>query len=106
MAKESKTESFPFPSEKFTGMARSVETCNNQGFKNFRILTMQITNGVVTKVKRSDPYANFEAIARLELWNELDIHHLNNIWADGITLRERPGKLISELIPFASEQSK
>lgn len=72
--------------EPFTGLARSVECYNNAGFRNFRILTLHIENGLVTKVERSDAYANFEAISRMEMANEIAVHHLNNNWENGRTL--------------------
>lgn len=70
----------------FSGIARSVEAYDNQGFRNFRILTLHIEKGQVVKVEHSDPYANFEAISRLELANELAILHLNDRWENGRTL--------------------
>ncbi len=70
----------------FTGIARSVEAFDNQGFRNFRILTLHIEDGGVTKIERSDPIASFEAIAKLELTNELAVIHLNNTWTNGKTL--------------------
>lgn len=71
---------------KFSGIARSVEAFDNQGFRNFRILTLHIEEGRVVKIDHSDPYANFEAISRLELANELAILHLNDRWENGRTL--------------------
>lgn len=70
----------------FTGVARSVEAFDNQGFRNFRILTLHLENGMVMKIHYSDPYASFEAIARMELWNEMSILNLNNNWKNGATL--------------------
>jgi hypothetical protein len=70
----------------FTGVARSVEAYDNQGHNNFRIVTLYIENGIVTRIVRSDPYANFELIAKLEIQNELAIMNLNNNWKDGRTL--------------------
>lgn len=67
---------------KFTGVARSVEAYDNQGFNNFRIVTLHIENGVVVKVHKSDPYQNFELIAMNELVTEKSIINLNNNWAD------------------------
>lgn len=72
--------------ELFTGLARSVEAFDNQGFRNFRIITLNIEHGKVTKVEYSDPYANFEAISRMELWNEMGILNLNNNWQPGKTM--------------------
>lgn len=71
----------------FSGVARSVQCFLNNGkFKDFRILTLTLDEGVVVDVKYSDPYASFEAISRMELSNEMAIHHLNNNWQDGRTL--------------------
>jgi hypothetical protein len=70
----------------FTGLARSVQAYDNQGFRNFRIVTLHIQNGKVIKQEYSDPYASFEAISRMEIQNEMSIHHLNNTWADGKSL--------------------
>ena len=70
----------------FSGIARTVECYNNNGFRNFRILTLQIDKGVVKKVTPSDPYASFEAIVKMELANELSVINLNNNWEDGKTL--------------------
>jgi hypothetical protein len=72
---------------RFTGIARSVECYNTNGqFRNFRIVTLHLEEGVVKKATRSDPYASFEAISRLELWNELAVINLNNNWSDGKAL--------------------
>lgn len=71
----------------FTGIARSVECYNTHGkYKNFKILTMEIKDGVVVSIKRSDPYANWEAISRLELLNLDSVLHLNSNWKSGKAL--------------------
>ncbi len=70
----------------FTGIARSIECFDNQGFNNFRILTLYVTKGSVTKIDVSDPYANFEAVSRLELWNDIAMINLNMHWKHGKTL--------------------
>lgn len=72
---------------KFSGVARSMQCFDNQGFRNFRIVTMEIKNGVVVSVAYSDPYASFEAISMMELWNEKSALNLNNNWKDGDTLK-------------------
>lgn len=72
----------------FTGIARSVEAYNHEGFRNFRIVTLHIEEGVVQRSEYSDPYASFEAISRLELWNEKSVIHLNSNWKNGETLRK------------------
>lgn len=70
----------------FTGLARSVQCYFNQGHNNFRILTLHVVKGKVTRMDLSDPYANFEAITRLEHWNEISVINLNNNWEHGKTL--------------------
>jgi hypothetical protein len=71
----------------FTGIARSVVCYSNNGvFRNFKIVTLTLEDGMVVDVKHSDPYATFEVISRMEIANEIAIHHLNNNWKDGRTL--------------------
>lgn len=70
----------------FTGIARSVECFNYNGFRNFKILTLHIEHGMVMKIERSDAYANFECISRMELQNEISIMTLNNNWREGMAL--------------------
>ena len=70
----------------FSGVSRSVECYDNQGFRNFRIVTLTIKNGKVESQDYSDPYASFETISRMEMANELSIHRLNNSWESGKTL--------------------
>lgn len=71
----------------FTGIARTVQCfSNNNMFRNFKILTLNIVDGKVIDIKYSDPYASFEAISRMELSNDMAVQHLNNNWADGKTL--------------------
>ena len=68
---------------KFTGTVRSVICSANQGFRNFKIITLTIENGKVTSQALSDNYAAFEAIARLDLLTQMDTIRLNNNWEDG-----------------------
>jgi hypothetical protein len=70
----------------FTGVTRSVECFNNQGFRNFRIITLYLERGRVVKQEFSDPYASFEAVARMEMTNERSILHLNDHWEAGKAL--------------------
>lgn len=73
----------------FTGVARSIQCfLNNDQFRNYRILTLHIEKGKVVMVEYSDPYANFEAMVKMELANELGLMHLNNNWADGRILEK------------------
>jgi hypothetical protein len=71
---------------RFTGVARSVECFENQGFKNFKILTLHIEEGEVKKIVRSDPFASFEAMIKMEMMNEISVLNLNNQWKDGLAL--------------------
>jgi hypothetical protein len=66
----------------FTGVARSVQCFENQGHRNFKILTLHLEHGMVTLIEYSDPYASFEAMAKMELWNMHSIINLNNHWKD------------------------
>lgn len=67
----------------FTGVARSVECHKQQGHNNFRIATLTIENGLVVKKHLSDPYASFEAIARLEVQCHEATLGLNHGYTDG-----------------------
>ncbi len=70
----------------FSGVARSLQCFNNNGFRNFKIAKLTIKDGVVVALEMSDAYASFEAITRMELQNEMAILNLNNNWKDGETL--------------------
>lgn len=67
----------------FTGIARSVVCVNNQGFKNLKIVTLYIEDGKVVSKELSDPYVNFEAIARMDIMNTHQTMSLNQAWEDG-----------------------
>jgi hypothetical protein len=70
----------------FTGIARTMQCyLNNNTFNNFKILTLHIENGTVKSIDYSDPYANFEALVKMELANELSLMNLNNNWKNGNT---------------------
>lgn len=73
----------PLPGEELSGVARSIVCFNHNGWPNYRIATVTINKGKVTKVNYSDPFANFEAIAKLEYMNEISMIRLNNAWLDG-----------------------
>jgi hypothetical protein len=71
----------------FTGIARSVQCFMNNGkFRDFRIVTLTIQDGMVIDVKYSDPYASWETIAKLEVISLNSVNHLNTVWKDGRTL--------------------
>jgi hypothetical protein len=84
--KDKANNKVPEVGQDFSGIARSVECYNNNGFRNFRIITLHIVNGKVMRQEYSDPYASFEAISRMELTNEMAIHSLNNTWQSGKTM--------------------
>lgn len=69
--------------EPITCVARSFECFDNQGFRNFRVVTLYIEDGVIVKVEKSDPWAQFEAIAKQEVMIEMAMLNLNNNWAPG-----------------------
>ncbi len=70
---------------KWSGIARSMECCVQNGFNNFRIITLTVDNGVVTDRKVSDPYASFEAVARMEIEVQKSALSLNFNYKDGKT---------------------
>lgn len=90
-------ESVP-PAEKITCMARTVECFENQGFRNMRVVTLFIEDGVVVRVKRSDAWQAFELIAKLDVANHMDVLYLNGQWVDKKTMSERPNALPNEIM--------
>lgn len=54
----------------FTGEVYTLVRRPHNGFANYAIATLTIKNGRVVGQTLSDPYAGFEATARLELANE------------------------------------
>lgn len=76
------------PSPGFTGVARSMQAFENQGWRNFRIVTLFIQNDQVVRIEYSDPYCNWEAIARLEIDNQISALNLNSDWEDGKTFKK------------------
>lgn len=73
----------------FTGLAKSVQAFNNQGFPNFRIMTLNLVNGEVVDISYSDAYASFECISKLEVEMEMLTITLNNNWEAGKTWKKR-----------------
>lgn len=72
----------------FTGKARSFECYVHEGFKNYRIVTLDIQDGLVIEKTYSDPYASFEANARLELFNTNDFVKLMTKYRAGKNMGE------------------
>lgn len=67
----------------FSGIARSIIASDNNGFPNFKIVTLFIEKGKVVKTEYSDPYANFEAGSIIDLANDNALMNLNNTWVHG-----------------------
>lgn len=70
----------------FTGVAKSLEAYSHNGYRNFRIVNMKIEKGVVTEISYSDPFANFEAISKLETEILIGALNLNDNWEPGKAL--------------------
>ncbi len=65
-------------------IARTLECSLNNGYNNFRIVTMVIKNGKVVETTYSDPFALFEAIAKLQIMNDQSSISLNMNWKNGL----------------------
>lgn len=81
MARPKKPLESPFSN--FTGMCRTVQCFDNNGWNNFRVVTLLIENGIVVKEFKSDPYQMFEAAEKLDLFNDYACLRLNASWKDG-----------------------
>lgn len=71
-----KDKLYNVPNE-FNGTIYTIVPRPNQGFANFAIADVEIKDGVVQKITLSEPYAFFEAIARLEIRNEKMLTEMN-----------------------------
>lgn len=67
----------------FTGVARTIVCVEHQGFRNYRIVDLFIENNQVTQKCYSDPFAAFEATAKLEIINDFATLKLNTGWTHG-----------------------
>ncbi len=76
------------PQKHFTGYARSIECVKQYGFNNFYIVTLKIEDDKVVSKKVSEPYALFEAIARLEIQIQAASLNLNSGYAPGLAWKE------------------
>lgn len=72
----------------FTGIARTAQCYENNGHRNFRIVTLHIEDDIVVKTVYSDPYAQWEAISRMDLWNANSMLSLNDSWVDKKALQK------------------
>lgn len=71
----------------FTGIARSIVCFNTHNqWRNFKIATLHIKDGIVQKIDYSDPYTQWEAASRLDVANDISLIQLNNKWKDGAVL--------------------
>ncbi len=70
----------------FTGVARSMQCFENQTWRNFKIVTLHIKDGIVENIDYSDPFCNWEAIAKLEVANTISALNLNGAWVHGKTM--------------------
>lgn len=77
------------PASRFSGVARSIICYNHMNmFRNFKIVTLTIENGVIVKEELSDPYNSAEVAAQLDLLNDKACINLNNEWQEGLAFRK------------------
>jgi hypothetical protein len=55
----------------------------HEGFADYAVASLAIEKGVVTKIELSDPYAGFEAMAKLELANDKLLEKLRRSYPAG-----------------------
>lgn len=85
----------------FTGMARTVQCFNHNGWQNFRVVTLVIENGIVVQEFKSDPYLMFEAAEKLDLYNDYACLRLNMSWEDGkawFLKKDKDGNLMEDKV--------
>lgn len=66
----------------FSGTARSIQCFWNNGFPNFRIVTLTLEKGKVASTHYSDAYASFELGAKLNLANDIAGISLSLHWEE------------------------
>lgn len=62
--------------EKFSGIAHTLVYRPHEGFANYAVATLKISEGIVEEITLSDPYAGFEAMAKMELLNEKKLEEM------------------------------
>jgi hypothetical protein len=67
----------------FTGLVHTLVYRPHEGFADYAIATLTIENGVVKKVELSDPYAAFEARAKLDMKNAYHLEDLRQHYPAG-----------------------
>lgn len=70
----------PLPVSAFSGMTRTIQCYDHNGWRNYRIVTLILEKGVVVKEYFSDPFMNAEAIQKLDLFNDYAQHRLMMAW--------------------------
>lgn len=70
----------------FSGVMTTIQASKNGDFSNYQIVTAVIEDGVVKNLHRSQPYAGFEAMAKLEIQTDRALNRLVNQYRDGRTL--------------------
>ncbi len=70
----------------FTGVCRSVRCIDNQGFRNFMVLTLHVRDGEVIKIDEEGPHASFAVVDKMDSMNDKAFWNLNSRWKDGDTL--------------------
>jgi hypothetical protein len=85
-----------------TGVAFSFEAAKDQGFSNYRILTLFLVDGELVHTERSQPYATYEALAKAEVMMSNSIWNLSARFRDGLVQglgSEDRDRLFSRLSP-------
>lgn len=70
------------PSE-FSGKVHTLVYRPHEGFADFAIATLTISEGIVEKIEIGDPYAGFEAMAKLELANSYLLEEMRKNYPAG-----------------------
>lgn len=60
----------------YTGQVFALVHKPHEGFANYAIATIDITNGIVTKMEVGQPFNAFEAKLRMELKNDARLEEL------------------------------
>lgn len=75
-----------FSEVNFSGVMTTIQASKNGDFSNYQIVTAVIESGVVKSLHKSQPYAAFEAMAKLEIQTDRALNRLVNQYKDGLTL--------------------
>jgi hypothetical protein len=82
------TQPAPEPSAPtpFTGVAFTTQASTDAGFSNFRICTLFVVDGQIVHTEKSQEYALFETVARMEILIDRAHWHLSNRYRKGLFL--------------------